>query len=136
MPNSKTPKQVKPSKVAVLPSNKMYCKNCASIISDQAEICPKCGVRQIPVPQTSVSSSSPNQLKSKGIAGILAIFLGGLGIHKFYLGRVSGIWYILFCWTLIPSLIAFIEGIIYLTFSGTDQEFTDRYSGSNRITNP
>lgn len=54
-------------------------------------------------------------IKSKIAAGILAIFLGGLGIHKFYLGKTGkGILYLVFCWTYIPSLIAFIEGIIYL----------------------
>lgn len=44
---------------------------------------------------------------------LLAIFLGGLGIHKFYAGKVGmGIIYILFSWTLIPSVIGFIEGIL------------------------
>lgn len=55
-------------------------------------------------------------IKSKIVAGILAILLGGLGIHKFYLGKVgSGIVYLLFCWTWIPEIVGFIEGIIYLT---------------------
>lgn len=55
-------------------------------------------------------------IKSKVAAGILAIFLGGLGIHKFYLGKTgTGIVYLLFCWTWIPEIIGFIEGIIYLT---------------------
>ena len=54
-------------------------------------------------------------IKSKGVAGVLAIFLGGLGIHKFYLGKIfQGIVYLIFCWTYIPAFIAFIEGIIYL----------------------
>ncbi|WP_197278996.1 TM2 domain-containing protein [Lysinibacillus sp. ZYM-1] len=54
-------------------------------------------------------------IKSKGVAGVLAIFLGGLGIHKFYLGKIfQGIVYLIFCWTYIPAIIAFIEGIIYL----------------------
>ncbi|MDW0116078.1 TM2 domain-containing protein [Sporosarcina thermotolerans] len=53
--------------------------------------------------------------KSKTAAGLLAIFFGGLGIHKFYLGRWGwGIIYLLFCWTYIPALIGLIEGIIYL----------------------
>src|SRR5690554_3028666 len=38
--------------------------------------------------------------KSKTTAGLLAIFLGAFGIHKFYLGRTGmGILYLLFCWT-------------------------------------
>lgn len=54
-------------------------------------------------------------VKSKVAAGLLAIFLGGLGIHKFYLGQVGmGILYLVFCWTYIPAVIGLIEGIIYL----------------------
>lgn len=57
-------------------------------------------------------------IKSKGLAGVLAIFFGGIGIHKFYLGKVfQGILYLIFCWTYIPAIISFIEGIIYLLSS-------------------
>lgn len=55
-------------------------------------------------------------MKDKTTAGILALLVGGIGVHKFYLNRTGqGILYLLFCWTLIPGLIAFIEGIQYLT---------------------
>ena len=64
--------------------------------------------------------------KSKVIAGLLAIFLGGLGIHKFYLGETTaGVVYLLFFWTFIPALIALVEGIIYLTMS--DEAFANKY---------
>ena len=44
---------------------------------------------------------------------LLAFFIGGLGIHKFYAGKTgSGILFILFCWTGIPAIIAFIDFII------------------------
>lgn len=67
------------------------------------------------------------QTKSKVAAGLLGIFLGGFGIHKFYLGKIGmGILYLVFCWTYIPALIGFIEGIIYLTMS--DQNFNLKYS--------
>ncbi len=53
--------------------------------------------------------------KNKLAAALLAIFLGGLGIHKFYLRKVGmGILYLIFCWTGIPAIIGFIEGIYYL----------------------
>ena len=62
---------------------------------------------------TAINPAWP--IKSKIAAGLLAIFFGGLGIHKFYLGKVGmGIIYLLFCWTTIPAFIGFIEGIIYL----------------------
>lgn len=64
--------------------------------------------------------------KNRIIAIILAFFLGGLGVHKFYLGRIGwGVVYLLFFWTFIPSIVAFIEFIIYLCMS--DEEFARKY---------
>ena len=41
---------------------------------------------------------------------LLAIFLGGLGIHHFYLGRtLPGVLYLVFSWTGIPTLLGWIE---------------------------
>jgi TM2 domain-containing membrane protein YozV len=41
-----------------------------------------------------------------------AFLLGALGAHKFYAGKAGqGILYLLFCWTYIPGIIAFIEAI-------------------------
>lgn len=55
-------------------------------------------------------------MKNKGVAIILAIFLGSFGIHDFYLGRtVKGVFMFLFVWTLIPSIIAIID-ILILAF--------------------
>lgn len=73
-------------------------------------------------------SHSPvsGRLKRKRTAGILAILLGGLGIHKFYLGRVCmGILYLLFCWTVIPSILGIVEGILYLCC--TEEQFQYKY---------
>ena len=52
---------------------------------------------------------------NKWVYVLLAFFLGGLGAHKFYAGKIgAGICYLLFCWTCIPAFIAFIEFIIAL----------------------
>lgn len=41
---------------------------------------------------------------------LLALFLGGVGAHHFYLGRTGlGILYAVFVWTLIPGIVALIE---------------------------
>lgn len=66
-------------------------------------------------------------MKNKTTAGILALLLGGLGAHKFYLGRIfQGLLYFIFCWTFIPALIALVEGIWYLTMS--DADFNARFN--------
>jgi TM2 domain-containing membrane protein YozV len=68
-------------------------------------------------------------MKNKTTAAIFALILGGLGIHKFYLGKSGpGILYILFCWTGIPSIIGFIEGIKLLCMNedSFDQEYNNK----------
>ncbi len=61
-----------------------------------------------------------NSSKNRVAAAILAIFLGDLGIHKFYMGKSGqGILYLVFCWTGIPAIVGIIEGIIYLCDSDT-----------------
>jgi TM2 domain-containing membrane protein YozV len=68
-------------------------------------------------------------MKSKTTAALLAFFLGGLGIHKFYLGQSgAGIIYLLFCWTFIPGIIAFFEFILLLVMS--DHDFNVKYNHS------
>ncbi len=41
---------------------------------------------------------------------LLALFLGGLGAHKFYMGHIGlGVLYLLFFWTFIPAIVALVE---------------------------
>ena len=48
--------------------------------------------------------------KDATVAILLAFIIGGLGAHHFYLGKTGlGILYALFCWTFIPSIVAFVE---------------------------
>ena len=70
-------------------------------------------------------------MKSKTTAAILAFFLGGIGVHRFYLGQTGlGLLYLLFFWTFIPAIVAFIDFILFLTMS--DEKFNEKYN-SGRI---
>lgn len=70
-------------------------------------------------------------MKSKSTAGLLAFFLGGLGVHRFYLGQVGrGFLYLIFCWTLIPVFIALIDAIVFWTMS--EQAFNEKYNWQAR----
>ena len=54
--------------------------------------------------------------KNKNIAGVLAIFLGTLGIHRFYMGEWKvGLAYLLFFWTGVPTILGIIDGARYFT---------------------
>lgn len=64
--------------------------------------------------------------KSRILTGLLALFLGGIGAHKFYLGKKKwGIIYLLFCWTWIPLIMGILSGVKYLLMS--DRQFEDKF---------
>lgn len=92
------------------------CKECKSQVSDAAKACPKCGA---PVYE-------PVPTKSRGVSILLALFLGGIGAHKFYLERpLQGLIYLVFCWTFIPAIIAMIEALNFAFMS--QRTFAERY---------
>jgi TM2 domain-containing membrane protein YozV/RNA polymerase subunit RPABC4/transcription elongation factor Spt4 len=136
----------------------MYCKNCGKDVHPQAVACPGCGVPPLVenkfCPNCGIATQSNQTMcvkcgtalnarsavcgtKSKVAAGLLGLFLGWLGVHKFYLGYskegvimllVSVLGGIVTCGvaTGVISMIGFIEGIIYLTKS--DEEFDRLYA--------
>lgn len=74
------------------------CKNCGTVADDMSMNCPNCGAAleqaQQPMQQQVgggqyMQGQQPTELKSKLVAGLLGIFLGGWGIHNFYLGNTS-----------------------------------------------
>lgn len=69
-------------------------------------------------------------MKNKLTAALLSFFLGGLGIHKFYLGKsTQGILYLIFCWTLIPSLIAFFDflGLLFMSENNFNVKYNNQF---------
>ncbi len=105
-------------------NSKKFCYKCGNELFEEAEVCPKCGVRQ---------PSLKKENRSKVGAALFAFFLGGLGIHKFYLGKSKvGIIYLVISLLtfgiglVILWLVSFIEGIIYLSMS--DDAFNLKYN--------
>jgi TM2 domain-containing membrane protein YozV len=93
----------------------MFCTNCGNQVT--GAFCAHCGTAANGTPaapqQPMYAQTAP--AKSRTTAGILGILLGGIGVHKFYMGKVgAGLVYLLLCWTWIPAVIGLIEGIIYL----------------------
>ncbi|EJC6747095.1 NINE protein [Vibrio vulnificus] len=92
----------------------IFCRGCGADIHNTARTCPSCGATQ-----------RTGDGKNKVVAGLLALFLGGLGIHRFYLGQWWGIFYLLLCWTFLPSLIAFVEAIVF--FCSNERNWENKY---------
>ena len=130
----------------------MYCTNCGKEVHEKAIACPGCGLPprlESKFCHNCGTATRPNQSacatcgvtlaaggagsKSRVTAGLLGIFLGGLGIHKFYLGyNRAGIIMILVSFAgglltwglaaLAAGAVGLIEGIVYLTKSDADFE--------------
>lgn len=65
--------------------------------------------------------------KSRVTAAVLAFLLGAIGVHRFYLGQTGkGLLYLLFCWTGIPSIVAFVDFIVWII--GNDADFDVKYN--------
>lgn len=110
----------------------IHCSGCGKPVHIFAPACPHCGAIQRPPghqsQQESALSVNHETTKSKVTAGVLALLLGGIGIHKFYTGAWGwGIVYIVLCWTYIPALVAVVEGIRYLTLK--QPEFAQKAAG-------
>jgi TM2 domain-containing membrane protein YozV len=90
-------------------SGTSFCQNCGADTASAAVACVKCGAKLAKDPE--------GEGKSKFVAGLLGIFLGSLGIHRFYLGytAVGIIQIVVTIITLgIGALWGFIEGIVIL----------------------
>jgi TM2 domain-containing membrane protein YozV/ribosomal protein L37E len=101
--------------------NHVFCRGCGQAMHQTAPYCPHCGA-----PQQGVSEEIFIPGKIRIVAALLAVILGGLGAHKFYLGEVGlAILYLLFSWTFIPAIVGLIEGLVYLCMS--DERFARKY---------
>jgi TM2 domain-containing membrane protein YozV len=86
-----------------------YCAHCGSELMDAAVVCVKCGCA---VEHFVEGASEKDWLTTL----LLAIFLGGIGIHRFYVNKIgTGIIMLLLCWTGISFIWAIIDIIMIAT---------------------
>lgn len=119
-----------------------FCTKCGAVNDDLAQYCTNCQAVLTPVvggyqPMQSVNAGPLTDWKALGAdkklaAGIVAILIGSLGIHKFMLGYTKEgvimlLVTVLTCGiaAVVPGIIGIVEGVLYLTKS--DEEFVRTY---------
>ena len=93
--------------------------------------------QEISVDQINFNSLTQNATvadgKSRVVAGLLAICLGGFGAHRFYLGHTTA--GLVYCaGTVLVGLsyiVGWVDGIMYLV--ATDEEFASKYANNDKI---
>ena len=113
------------------------CLACGTPIKDQwaaRGFCADCedkgstGASLQPSPETLNVPVYYGEQKSRSISIGLALVLGGIGAHKFYLDKPGkGFLYMLFCWTGIPTMIGLWDAAKYIWMS--EEEFHRRFLG-------
>lgn len=115
------------------------CPNCRNYNEDYARFCSNCGHTfdtqhtttpppVYPVYNNNDPFTSGPEGKSRGVAALLAIFLGAFGVHYFYLGKTgAGLLCILL--TLVScslwSMLTFVQGIYMLCIN--NEQFREKY---------
>ena len=98
-----------------------FCANCGKELMPNAFACMNCGVA------ADFGAAKPNNAtgvpgldngdwcpagKEKIVAILLAFFVGGFGIHNFYLGETKkGILRLCTCWLFVGGILAFVDFI-------------------------
>lgn len=106
-----------------------FCPNCGSPLQDNEMFCGSCGCginrlsneggsmqyqsyQNSGAIGTAWSVGSSKNRVNKVAYSVLAILLGGFGIHKFFSGKIMwGVIYILLSWSVVPSVLGLVEGI-------------------------
>ena len=124
-----------------------YCTKCGAINDEMAQYCTTCQAPLSSVstgyqPMQAVNPGAMTDWKALGadkkiVAGVLAILVGSLGVHKFMLGYTTEGIIMLLVTVLtcgiagvVMSVVGIVEGIMYLTKS--DEEFVRTYIQSKK----
>jgi len=72
----------------------MFCQKCGKEVPETAGFCPACGAAVRPPAREGAlgpgyTADKPVSPHSRLAALLLCLFLGGLGVHRFYVGKVG-----------------------------------------------
>ncbi|MCK8044470.1 NINE protein [Shewanella sp. 1CM18E] len=100
------------------------CPQCNHKIDLNVVTCPQCHAAQ---GFDSLSGVDPDiRIKNQKLAIWFSLLLGGLGLHKFYLGQhLKGSLYLAFSWTLVPMVVGWVDA--FRTLKMTPFHFEQRY---------
>ena len=124
-------------------TEKKFCQHCGETIDKDCVICPKCGKqvselgggteKNIIINNNNNASSSASAAANNGVFGnfispksrlvtlLLCLFLGFLGVHRFYAGKVgTGILMIILMCTGIGEIWLFVDFLMILFGAFTD----------------
>lgn len=93
-----------------------FCPNCGQQTTPGAAVCIHCGVALTygAAPAQGYGAPAMPGAKSKMAAGLLGIFLGGLGVHNFYLGYTTK--------AVIQLVVSLVGGVITLGLAALAME--------------
>lgn len=107
-----------------------YCFKCGTQLSDWDKFCPKCGISQ--TQETNHNRTNNKQIfddytseKSRLVATLLALFLGGFGALDFYIGRKK-IGIIKLILTIINLLLTIIVIVLMLQITKEQGSMSDQ----------
>ncbi|WP_025821079.1 TM2 domain-containing protein [Shewanella marina] len=92
------------------------CPQCGQKIDLNLVACPQCHAAQ---GLDALAGIDPDlRIKNQRLAVWFSFLLGGLGIHRFYLGQyMKGSLYLLFSWTLVPTVLGWVDAVRTLKMS-------------------
>ena len=68
----------------------MYCQKCGKVLPDQASFCPSCGQAvNVTAARPGYAADKPVSPLSRLAALLLCLFVGALGVHRFYVGKIG-----------------------------------------------
>ncbi len=121
-----------------------FCRKCGKQLDDNAQFCDNCGANQDGTSTISTTNSNNSQAsnissKSRAVAALLAWFLGGLGVHNFYLGNkkkaiaqlVCTLLFFLIIPIIVSSIWVLVDFVIILcgTYADGDGKVVASWSG-------